>query len=446
MRSIKTSLIAGIAATVAMAAPAAAADMPMVYKAAPVVVEQFGGWYLRGDIGMTNQKVNSIDNLLFTPAVQVLHKDFETGMLFGVGVGYQFNNWFRADVTGEYRGKTAFRGLDIYPGGTNDYYGTKSEWLFLANAYIDLGTWWCVTPFVGAGIGYSRNTMDNFRDVNAPNLALAYGNSHSQWEFAWALHAGLAYKVTKNFTAELAYRYVNLGDFQSGDLIGYNGINNYIAVQWRLIARRQARAALVAECGRQLQLSAHGGAGLCAAPGLCAAGAGLFSAPAADAQRLRRPYRKEKGGVLPRLFSFGLLFGGLKIERPLLDQPEAIGPLEQEVQRRSAHQPIQDQRHGHRDQRDNGCDRAGIGNQAEFYKRCPCRCHRQEEGEIDDDRIASAITDRVEQTILREQYGENHDCRSAGEAQCQRDEGSGCEVDLDEPKIGDRPDRQGCDR
>ena len=227
MRSIKTSLIAGIAATVAMAAPAAAADMPMVYKAAPVVVEQFGGWYLRGDIGMTNQKVNSIDNLLFTPAVQVLHKEFETGMLFGVGVGYQFNNWFRADVTGEYRGKTAFRGLDIYPGGTNDYYGTKSEWLFLANAYIDLGTWWCVTPFVGAGIGYSRNTMDNFRDVNAPNLALAYGNSHSQWEFAWALHAGIAYKVTKNFTAELAYRYVNLGDFQSGDLIGYNGINNY---------------------------------------------------------------------------------------------------------------------------------------------------------------------------------------------------------------------------
>ena len=78
----------------------------------------------------------------------------------------RFNDWFRVDVTGEYRGKTAFRGLDIYPGGTNDYYGTKSEWLFLANAYIDLGTWWCITPFVGAGIGYSRNTMDNFRDVN----------------------------------------------------------------------------------------------------------------------------------------------------------------------------------------------------------------------------------------------------------------------------------------
>lgn len=225
MRSIKTSLIAGIAAAAAMAASAKAADMPMVVKAAPVVVEQFGGWYLRGDIGMTNQNVKSIDNVLFDQTVQVLFKEFESGMLFGVGAGYAFNDWFRIDVTGEYRGKTAFRGFDTYPGGANDYYGTKSEWLVLANAYIDLGTWWCVTPFIGAGIGFSRNTMDNFRDVNVPNQGIAYGLSKTQTEMAWALHAGLAYKVTKNFTAELAYRYTHLGDFQSGDLTTYVGGN-----------------------------------------------------------------------------------------------------------------------------------------------------------------------------------------------------------------------------
>jgi opacity protein-like surface antigen len=217
-------LIAGIAATAAMAATAKAADMPMIVKA-PVVVEQFGGWYLRGDIGMTNQQVKSINNVLFDSSVQVLFKEFDSGMLFGLGAGYAFNDWFRVDVTGEYRGRTAFRGFDVYPGGANDYYGTKSEWLFLANAYIDLGTWWCITPFVGAGIGFSRNTMDNFRDVNVPNQGIAYGTSTTQTELAWALHAGLAYKVTKNFTAELAYRYTHLGDFKSGDITTYNGIN-----------------------------------------------------------------------------------------------------------------------------------------------------------------------------------------------------------------------------
>ena len=227
MKKVHASLIAGMAIA-AVVTPAGAADMPspMLYKAAPV--QEFSGWYLRGDIGMTNQKVKSLDNVLFDPTVQVVHKEFDSGMLFGAGLGYQFNDWFRVDATGEYRGKTNFRGLDITGGGTgvNDYYGTKSEWLFLANAYVDLGTWWCITPFIGAGIGYSQNTISNFRDVNVPNLGVAYANSHSQWEMAWALHAGLAYKINKNFTAELSYRYVNLGDFQSGDIIAYDGTNS----------------------------------------------------------------------------------------------------------------------------------------------------------------------------------------------------------------------------
>jgi hypothetical protein len=68
--------------------------------------------------------------------------------------------------------------------------------------------------------------MDNFRDVNVPNNGIAYADGHTQNELAWALHAGLAYKVSKNFTAEIGYRYVNLGDFQSGDLITYTGGNS----------------------------------------------------------------------------------------------------------------------------------------------------------------------------------------------------------------------------
>jgi opacity protein-like surface antigen len=224
MRSIKTSLVAGIAA-VTIAAPAGAADMPppIVYKA-PVAIDT-GGWYLRGDIGMTNQQVKEMTSPAFTPAVTVLQKEFDSGMLVGLGIGYQFNNWFRVDATGEYRGGTTFRGLDSFGTGSNDYFGTKSEWLFLANAYIDLGTWWCLTPFIGAGIGYSQNTLSNWRDINNQQNATAYSDRHSQWEMAWALHAGIAYKVNPNFTAEFAYRYVNLGDFASNDMIGFAGQN-----------------------------------------------------------------------------------------------------------------------------------------------------------------------------------------------------------------------------
>jgi opacity protein-like surface antigen len=184
------------------------------------------GWYLRGDIGMSNQKAEGLDNALYAGSgVRNISQGFDSGMIFGAGVGYEFNSWFRVDVTGEYRGKTAFRGLDIYPGGADDYYGSKSEWLYLANLYLDLGTWWCLTPFVGVGVGMAKVTIHDFRDNNIPTQGVAYGLDSSQWNAAWALHAGVSYEVSKNLKLELSYRYVHLGDGQSGDLITYLGGN-----------------------------------------------------------------------------------------------------------------------------------------------------------------------------------------------------------------------------
>jgi opacity protein-like surface antigen len=165
-------------------------------------------------------------------SVNTVQKGFDSSMLFGLGLGYQWNNWLRTDVTGEYRSKANFHGLQIVDSGgmfTDEYRASKSEWLFLANAYVDLGTWWNITPFVGVGAGMSRNTISDFLDVNTPNLGVATGADTSKWSFAWALHAGLAYKVTKNLTIEFAYRYVDLGDAKSGDLVTYlggNSVNN----------------------------------------------------------------------------------------------------------------------------------------------------------------------------------------------------------------------------
>jgi opacity protein-like surface antigen len=199
----------------------------------PPVIEEFGGWYIRGDIGMTNQAVNKLDNALYATAtdLRIIDKNFESGMLFGVGVGYKWNSWLRLDVTGEYRGETGFHGMDVYSLAAdprfNNYTAKKSEWLYLANIYADLGTWGGVTPFVGAGIGFARVGIHSFRDAGIANgnPTLGYADSDYKWNIAYALHAGLAYELTKNFTVELAYRYVYLGDGQSGDLIAFDGTN-----------------------------------------------------------------------------------------------------------------------------------------------------------------------------------------------------------------------------
>ena len=81
-------------------------------------VEDFGGWYLRGDIGFSNQRVDRLNNVLDTvrrTIVGAASNSFSTAGIFGLGVGYKFNNWFRADVTGEYRGNSQFFGTTASP-------------------------------------------------------------------------------------------------------------------------------------------------------------------------------------------------------------------------------------------------------------------------------------------------------------------------------------------
>jgi opacity protein-like surface antigen len=238
MRSVKFLIAAGAAtlmSTAAFAADMAIAPPPPAY-APPPVVEDFGGWYLRGDIGFSNQHVKRLDNALDANNLTSNQKlSFNTAGIFGIGAGYRFNNWFRADVTGEYRGNSQFHGTDqiTYVGGigTDTYRATKSEWVVLGNAYVDLGTWWCMTPFIGAGIGGARVSIANFTDAGIANNGggalpgLALADDVAKWNFAWAVHAGVAYKVTPGFTVELAYRYLDMGNGLTGDLRTFDGVN-----------------------------------------------------------------------------------------------------------------------------------------------------------------------------------------------------------------------------
>ena len=119
MRSVKSLVAAGAAtllSSAAFAADMAIAPPPQMY-APPPVVEDFGGWYLRGDIGFSNQRVERLNNALdVTTTSSVQNLGFNTAGIFGLGVGYKVNNWFRADVTGEYRGNSQFFGTDHITG------------------------------------------------------------------------------------------------------------------------------------------------------------------------------------------------------------------------------------------------------------------------------------------------------------------------------------------
>jgi opacity protein-like surface antigen len=224
-----------LAVAVSFAAGAArAADyappQPPVYIQPPPPIEEFASaWYLRGDVGIG---MNRNYQLQYLPSPANVGNGFVfeqnsigDSFFVGGGVGYEFNNWLRFDGTAEYRAKTAVSAFGSYPGspgfvpggpgfgpGTDFYNGYLKSWVFLANAYVDLGTWNCFTPFVGAGIGAAYNTMADLTDFNTNGgLGRGIGRNSSEWHLAWALHAGVAYNITKNFKVELAYRYLNYG-------------------------------------------------------------------------------------------------------------------------------------------------------------------------------------------------------------------------------------------
>jgi len=104
------------------------------------------------------------------------------------------------------------------------YDGDHQVSVFLVNAYLDLGTWWCVTPFVGFGAGSAYHKIAALSDVGyiAGSGTSAFGfadKDYSKWSHAWAAHAGLAYNVTNTFKVEFAYRYLNMGSAQSAEVL-----------------------------------------------------------------------------------------------------------------------------------------------------------------------------------------------------------------------------------
>jgi len=234
------SLFIGALASTLFSGVAFAADYippPIVDFEPEFELELGGNLYLRGYVGFTNQEVDSLYNAQFNNAavLEFLNSEFESSGLVGGAIGYRFNQWFRADISAEYRMRAGYDGLDRYDttgdgtwDGTNQYTADKSEFLVMANAFVDLGTYHGLTPYVGAGVGGAYIMLDNFTDTNntvSPNT-VSYGGDNGEWSLAWALHAGLGFEVSEQVTLDLGYRYLSLGDGQAGDIITALGTNN----------------------------------------------------------------------------------------------------------------------------------------------------------------------------------------------------------------------------
>jgi opacity protein-like surface antigen len=200
----------------AAASSARSADLPP----APILDDtdepDDSGWYLRGDIGAMDQILSRGGRDFGSASLPPLVKaGFDRDVTIGGGVGYRLSPWFRADVTVDHRFGGTFKGTRFTSASNHALDRADLDaTTFLVNGYVDLDLWGGITPYLGAGIGVSRNRFANpERETIAPDgtTAIMPLTSRTENVLGWALMAGVAVDLSANLKLDLGYRYTHLG-------------------------------------------------------------------------------------------------------------------------------------------------------------------------------------------------------------------------------------------
>jgi opacity protein-like surface antigen len=208
--SLRASLLA-LVMTGAGALGAPAADLYGSLKDEPVMHRSAGGaCYVRGDVGYVwNEDADGRYGI--TGDDQLTDESVENAWVVEAGVGCGSSRGFRGDVTLGYHTDREFVGLDA--DDREAFVGEFSSWTAMLNAYYDIGQWGAFVPYVGAGVGVAWNEIG---EVTYEGWTLG-GDEDA--ELAWALMAGVGYKLSPGVTIDVGYRYMDLGELSSDRVI-----------------------------------------------------------------------------------------------------------------------------------------------------------------------------------------------------------------------------------
>lgn len=178
---------------------------------------QSSGCYLRSDVGVAFGTTAEAEYRVGS-STDVADEDFDTGYFFESGYGCSFTRRLRAELVAGYNAEREFTGDGLNPG--IDISGV-SHYTLMANFYWDLGKFRRFRPYIGAGVGFSYNIMDEWYQQGTTSRA----PGDEDLAFAWSLMAGFGYQLTPRTTFDLGYRYMNFGDVSSERVDSTNSPN-----------------------------------------------------------------------------------------------------------------------------------------------------------------------------------------------------------------------------
>lgn len=242
---MKKILVAGIAA-LALAQPAAAADMPVKAPRAVAAVWSWTGFYIGGNAGYSWGRsdtnvgfFNTTTGLpIVPPAGSITNANFNlNGAIAGGQIGYnwQANSWvfgieadlqwsgqrgsadFLCAATGT--GGVCLPGLTFLPAGatgTTLSLNQRLEWFGTLRGRLGMLVTPTVLGYVTGGLAYGSLGSDGrLASFNANGAAVAVAFTNTQSKGGWTFGGGLEGHLGGNWTGKIEYLYIDLGTFNS---------------------------------------------------------------------------------------------------------------------------------------------------------------------------------------------------------------------------------------
>ncbi|HZR20759.1 MAG TPA: porin family protein [Verrucomicrobiae bacterium] len=158
-------------------------------------------FYVKADVG-GNLTQDATLNEFFGPVAPNTKVKFDPGFRAGLGGGYQLTDWFAPEVEVGYMENRISR-IDGADRVHDAWFGNVP---FLVNGKLRLPNSSPVTPYAGAGVGFSEALLSvGHIDLNGTSL---HGDVNDT-VFAWQAFAGLRFKINEQMGLSLEYRYFN---------------------------------------------------------------------------------------------------------------------------------------------------------------------------------------------------------------------------------------------
>ena len=187
------------------------------------------GYYITPKVGVSKTMDTGVATLLnFSSEPATLKdEDLGTGTAFGLSVGKYITDNFRLELEAIKRDSYEYNSTDRSVGVNIGIKGDiDSTSLFINGLYdfqpFSLGNT-PITPYLGGGIGVSRNKMGSQTDNTSPAVIHTF-DGKTITEFAYKLSAGTLFSLTEKLSLDVNYQYVNLGAFKQSTELSLNGV------------------------------------------------------------------------------------------------------------------------------------------------------------------------------------------------------------------------------